>query len=211
MRPLSVGDPGCSSQPTSGIIDAPQFRESSAINPGRPGVKILARVPRSARDVTATKLSEILNNVSSENSAKAWERLFLFSRRCLHAPARGGHRRNLTSSVIKAVREERDPAQSDSVAFKPAKDPLKNLAAHVAAKLEEGDFGGAVRIVSSNESFTPTNENTFALLSQKHPPPHSMLSMPPKPTPGSCNPAELSTSDVIKSIQSFPAGSAGGS
>ena len=37
-----------------------------------------------------------------------------------------------------------------------------------------------------------------------------MLSIPPKPAPGSCNPVQLSTSDVIKSIQSFPAGSAGG-
>ena len=167
-------------------------------------------MPCPARDVTATKLSEFLDNVSRENNAEAWERLLLFSRRCLHALARGGHRRNLASSVIKAVTEERDPAQSDSVAFKPAKDPLKNLSARVAAKLEEGDFGGAVRIVSSNESIPPTNENTFTLLSKKHPPTHPLSSMPPKPAPGSCKLLELTTSDVIGSIQSFPAGSAGG-
>ena len=121
----------------------------------------------------------------------------------------GGHRCNLANSVIKAVGEERDPAQFDSVAFKPAKDPLKNLVARVDAKLEEGDFRGVVRIVSSNESFAATNGNTFTLLSKKHPPAHTLTSMPPIPAPGSCKPVELTTLDVIGSIQSFPAGSAG--
>ena len=117
---------------------------------------------------------------------------------------------NLASSVIKAVREERDPAPSHSIAFKPVKDPLETLAARVAAKLEEQDFRGVVRIASSDDSFAPSNEIIFTHLSQKHPPSHLLSSRPPKPAPGSCNPAELSASDVISSIWSFLAGSAGG-
>ena len=68
-----------------------------------------------------------------------------------------------------------------------------------------------MRIFSSNESCAPTNENIFTLVSQKHPPTHPLSSMPPKPAPGSCKPVELTTSDAVSSIQSFPAGSAGSS
>ena len=167
-------------------------------------------MPRPARNATATRLSEILDIVVKENSLEAWERLFLFGRRCLHAPVRGGHRRNLASSVIKAVNEEKDPAPSESVPFKPVKDPLKNLATRVAAKLEEGDFRGAVRIASSNEVFAPNNESTLNLLSQKHPSQHPMSSMPPESVSHSCNSVEVTAFEVINSIQSFPARSAGG-
>ena len=58
LSPISVDCPGCFT-PTSGETDVPLSYGISTVHPGQPGVKILGRVPHSARDVTATKLAEI--------------------------------------------------------------------------------------------------------------------------------------------------------
>ena len=87
--------------------------------------------------------------------------------------------------------------------FVSSKDPLRSLAARVAAKLEEGNFRGAVKIVSSDESFAQSK------LKEKHPPRHSLSAgcTPPDPRP---TPQEVSSTQVLSAIRSFPAGSAGG-
>jgi hypothetical protein len=78
----------------------------------------------------------------------------------------------------------------------------------VAAKLEEGDFRGAVRLASSSESFAPEDEHTLQILREKHPPAHSESALPPflhhEDT------ITIVSSVVRKAIYSFPAGSAGG-
>ena len=75
----------------------------SVINPGRCEGKIAKRIPRAARHQTARKLSSILDNIVENNSLNAWERLFLFTRRCLQAPVRGGHQRSLASFINQAI------------------------------------------------------------------------------------------------------------
>ena len=48
-------------------------------------------------------------------------------------------------------------------------DPDAQFAARVLAKLEEGDFKGAVRLASSEDTL---NDATLEALKEKHPPPH---------------------------------------
>ena len=81
--------------------------------------------------------------------------------------------------------------------------------ARVAAKLEEGDFRGAVRIASSDESFAPVNATTLGLLKEKHPHRHPFSSNPP-PLGHHNSFSEVSPSQFRIAIQSFPSGSAGG-
>ena len=154
---------------------------TTPLNPGRSNTRIISRIPRPARDAVARKLSEILNGVCSDNNQDAWNRLFLFGRRCLCAPRRGGNRRNLASFIQRAVNEETDRETEIHQQFKhnTGTDPLKNLAARVATKLEEGDFRGAVRIASSNDSFAPVNSQTLDLLKEKHPPRQPSFESPP--------------------------------
>ena len=65
--------------------------------------------------------------------------------------------------------------------FVSSKDPLRSLAVRVAAKLEEGNFRGAVKIVSSDESFAPVDASTLSKLKEKHPPRHPFLpALPPQ-------------------------------
>ena len=65
----------------------------------------------------------------------------------------------MVSHVRRALSDDTIPTDSGCQPFQAANDPLKNLAARVAAKLEEGDFKGAVRVASSDESFASTNSH----------------------------------------------------
>ena len=181
--------------------------DPSTINPGRCIGKIIKRIPRGSRHQTARKLSNILDDIIANNSNDAWERLFLFPRRCLQVPKRGGRRRNLANFINQAVSAETDvitippPAQGK-------RSNLDILAARVSAKLEDGDFRGAVRIASSNDTFCVPDERSLNLLREKHPPSNPDCSFPEFQSPDS--PLEISTLSVRKAIYSFPSGSAGG-
>ena len=133
-----------------------------------------------------------------------------FPSHCLHVPKRGGHRRNLATMVNQAVREEKDVVPESSFKQHQARDidPAKHLAARVAGKLEEGDFHGAVRFATSDESFATEDDKTLLLLQRKHPPAHPDSQIPPIKSPSI--PLSVTSSIVIKAISSFPSGSAAG-
>ena len=206
--PIPSNPPPDPPSTTTAAIDL----NTTPLNPGRSNTRIISRIPRPARDAVARKLSEILNGVCSDNNEEAWNRLFLFSRRCLRAPCRGGNRRNLASFIQRVVNEETDIETGTHQQFKHStvRDPLKNLAARVASKLEVGDFRGAVRIASSNDSFAPVNSQTLDLLKEKHPPRNPSFESPPEPIQSAVNSIVVTPSDILAAIRSFPAGSAGG-
>ena len=113
--------------------------------------------------------------------------------------------------VILQVSEESDPPAQPT-----RKRPLKsncsddNLAARVTAKLEEGDVKGAVRLASSEDSIAKRCDATLASLREKHLPPHPQSIIPPCPTSSDASHITLSEEDILRSIMSFPNGSAGG-
>ena len=85
------------------------------------------------------------------------------------------------------------------------------MAINVSAKLEEGDFRGAVRLACSEDSVAEANEATIAALRLKHPAPHPDSSMPPPPDNHELEGAlSVSEGAVAHAIRSFPNGSAGG-
>lgn len=152
------------------------------------------------------KLAAILDVISASNTRESWERLFLFSRRCLQAPKRGGRRRNLSGLLINhAIAEELDVSPPPQISRRTNPD---KRAARVSSKLEDGDFRGAVRVASSRDNFCTPDERSLHLLRAKHSPPHADTSLPDFQTPG--DPLVVASTDVAKAIQSFPSGSAGG-
>ena len=85
------------------------------------------------------------------------------------------------------------------------------MATRVSAKLEEGDFRGAVRLACSEDSIAEANESTIAALRSKHPAPHPDSSMPPPPDSHKLEGAlVVGEGAVAHAIRSFPNGSAGG-
>ena len=183
---------------------------TSAINPGPVIGRIIKRIPNGSRALAATKFASILDGVVRDNSREAWDRLFLFCRRCFLSPKRGGHRRSLAAQVNLLIQEEVDSSSQGNV-LRPSRigaKPRSSLATKVSEKLEEGDFRGAVRIASSSEPFCDVSERSLGLLQERHPPSHPESAFPPPQAPDA--PFVLPAQSIIKAVFSFPAGSAGG-
>ena len=137
-----------------------QAPESSSLFGPPHLVKTVKRIPRASRDIAVRKMAAILQDVISLNNAPSWNRLYRFATRCLRTPKRGGHRRSLATQLNRTIRDEADPEISAPHSQrKPSiRDPLQSLAARVASKLEEGDFRGAIRLASSEDTIAEVND-----------------------------------------------------
>ena len=89
-------------------------------------------------------------------------------------------------------------------------DPEDYLAMKVSAKIEEGDFRGAIRLASSDETLADASDETYSALHMKHPPSHPDSNIPPSPSVCVLDEWEVSCVEVLRAIRSFPCGSAGG-
>ena len=129
-------------------------------------------------------------------------------------PDRGGHRRSLASHTNQLIKEEADPTFVQSApnrrTGKFTRDPVDTLAGRVSAKLEEGDFKGAVRLASSEDSIAVPSSETLATLWEKYPLPHPDSAIPLVSTEDQPMPVQVSEDEVARAICSFPCGSAGG-
>ena len=208
--PTTVTSIACSSNISGGALSHPPDcqpqapPDDSVINPGTTNCRILKSIPRGSRAPCAQKLSLILNEIVQDNSREsAWERLICFGRRCLAQPKRGGHRRSLVTSVYQTIEREQEVSTSSC----PSRG-VSSLAKRVSAKLEDGDFKGAVRLVSSTEPVCKANVDSLKLLQEKHPSPHPQSSFPLPHTQSP--PPVMTITDVIKAVFSFPTGSASG-
>ena len=183
----------------------PLFRATSS-------ARVLKRIPRASRHLAATKLAAILDVVTEKNDATSWDRLLRFSSRCLTLPKRGGRRRNLAAAVNQQLRDETDlapQAPRRDLRSRSARDPFGYLAKRVSAKLEEGDYTGAVRIACSEDSIAVINQETLSELKAKHLPAHPDSNFPPAPESPTLL-AEITEKEVARAIKSFPCVSAGG-
>ena len=166
-----------------------------------------------ARHLAAIKLARVLNEVVEKNDFHSWARLFKFSRRCLIQPKRGGRRRNLATLVKKQLEVEADPPLQHQRHHRHRLplDSTHYLARRVSAKLEMGDFKGAVRMVCSEETIANITDETMSALREKHPGPYPDSQFPPPLLPNeSVSLPEIVEAEVARVIRSFPRGSAGG-
>ena len=136
-------------------------------------------------------------------------------------PRRGGHHWNLAKLVNQQLEEESDPPhstghrgsapRSTTRQHQDIPDALQLVANKVSAKLEEGDFRGAVRLACSGDSIAEVNNSTIGTLRSKHPVAHPDTSLPSAPKEEALEAAlEMSAREVSQAIRSFPRGSAGG-
>ncbi len=88
--------------------------------------------------------------------------------------------------------------------------PEEDMAKSVFIKIEEGDFRGAIRLVSSADTLADYSDETYKALCSKHPPAHPNSYIPPDPNTSASDVPEVSNVDVLRAVKSFPNGSAGG-
>jgi len=146
----------------------------------------------------------------------------------LSKPARGGKSRNLSNIIVKRCKDFHFTSDDDLRAGsmgcdtqgevtggkrgpvkKKTADPDGILAKLVSVKLEEGNYKGAVRLISSEDTPALRSVEGLQMLLDKHPPAHKDRSMPAAPTIlQPCT--EFPTSAVWSAVKSFPPGSSGG-
>ena len=81
------------------------------------------------------------------------------------------------------------------------------MAAWVSDKLEEGDFKGAVKLASSDDSIVPVTESTYQAPLERHPQPHPGSVIPPADVEVSA--IRVDCDEVRRSVRCFKRGSAG--
>ena len=186
-------------------------------------IKILKRIPRGCRNQAARKFGEILSAVNSSGDLECWVHLLMFAPRCLTCPRRGGHRWSLAQVVSQQISAESLPSvprrSNNSVLHNTrsvtqqdlSSDAyLQDLAYRISSKLEEGDFTGVVRLVTSSDSHVRNESTATAALRAKHPPPHPETKMVISSSVSETSPLVVSEEEVRAVVRSFRKGSASG-
>ena len=180
-----------------------------------PMVRVLKRIPKSARQQCSSKLTTLLRVIVRSNSMEAWNRLFLFTPTCLRQPRRGRYSESLASLVKRQLQDVLAPSAPPPSSGRRKKatkrpDPEEYLAMRVSAKIEEGDFRGAIRLASSDDTLADASDETYNALCAKHPASHPDSQIPPGPSVSVSDESEVTCAEVFHAIRSFPCGSAGG-
>ncbi|KAL7672809.1 hypothetical protein ACOME3_007688 [Neoechinorhynchus agilis] len=175
---------------------------------------ILKRIPKGARYQCARFYSTLLSKCASEPIKANYLRLFAFPRIILNTNRDSDS--NLTCTIKKRLTDYDNlfgislsrSMESPSIEAKRPKcsNQRSLLAKRVSAKLADFDVRGAVRLLSSTDSFARSDQCTLDALWGKHPvgnPP----SLPEVPTEASF---QCDISELRKAIASFPNGSGHG-
>ena len=200
--------------------------ESLRLDPYYPGVRVIKRIPKGARNLAANKMADLIDRCVEENVTDTWSELFHFSWRRLYQPGKetrakksvsGSLGSSLTTRIKNQLNASNPCPPTLSVQAKPArngkgKNAHDKLAKLVDQKLAEGDIRGAVRAVSSTVGIAPCNQETAALLEAKHPSSSfendNMDSLNQQAQ--RAEPLVTCEEEVEKVIRSFPQGSSGG-
>ena len=175
---------------------------------------ILKRIPKGARPAVANLLTKLICDVVRHPSNSAsWKRLLSFSTACLAKPSRGGRSHNLTTQIVKQVRqyelgeEASPPFVRIARHTQRAKTHDETIASMASAKLEDGDIKGAVRLLCSDDRLAVADQSTFDELHRLHP----SAPIDRRPVPFTdMPPLQVSPSAVRTAVQAFPSGSSAG-
>jgi hypothetical protein len=208
---ITVSVPDTNSTTVSTSLVSTPSQNDVLVHPAHRG-QILKRIPKGARPAAANLLQKLINDVlqhssSSPSSTSSWSRLLDFSTSCLVKPARGGKSRNLTTFIVKQLRQyelgtnDTEPScRPPALCSKSPKTSDQIAATMASAKLEDGDVKGAVRLLCSDDSLAAPNDATFAELRLLHP----AAPVDRRPAPSTVVPSLQVLPDAVKTaIMSF--------
>jgi hypothetical protein len=173
-------------------------------------------IPKAARSLCASLFNGLLRAIILKpDSLSAWKNLLRFAPTILAKPARGGSKKNLTNVISHRVAQfhaanyQTQPREARKHEKLKTNFDSEQLARSVSAKLEEGNFKGAVRLICSDEVPARASAETFAALQLKHPSPPSNRTVSSQPQ-NQTETFKTTADKVRKALFSFPAGSSGG-
>ena len=172
---------------------------------------LIKHIPKSARPACATHLTSLLNKVRVNGSdLEAWSSLLHYGAHILYKPARTGMRHNLASIIKKRMDGSGSIEQPRSAnsAHHRRRDANELLAAAVTAKVEDGNLKAAIRILCSEEKPATDTDATYIKLLERHPAPPNNRT--PAEDTDNATAIQVSETEVMHAIRTFPAGSSGG-
>lgn len=165
-------------------------------------VRVLSRIPKSARHLIASHLTSIIDNCILENSFDAWSNLLLFAYTALRVPDK-----QKGKSLSQLVKDNVCTRVKPSIRY--TKRNQSSFSKRIEAKVANFDIRGAVRLLTSTDSFALNCEETFNELLKKHPIP-SREQIWPQPPHAQTVSLIVDVFEVKKAILSFPSGSGSG-
>ena len=171
--------------------------------------RTVKHIPKSARPACAKQYAELLRQCTSDPyNVLAWQDLLNFGRDVLLQPVRGGKRHNLASTIKKRIVKPYNADNEPIIHRAKKRDAATVLAKAVTAKIEDGNLRAAIRIMCSEDKPAPNSDSVYAQLLDKHPTPAAERDPLPDLQPTAA--VQMSETEVLRAVHSFPAGSAGG-
>ncbi len=214
------------SSPSSVVVMPPSLSVSEPLAPGLPSIDeiigklspTLKHIPFGCRADFGRALNSLIDEILFHNDAFAWTSYFMFVPCVLLPYARGGskHRKAVEKHTKERIQAWKGSSVLDyesrvrarvrmwrdlpiSVASSPS-DPVRRC----KSLASEGRYALACRALADAESFAPSSNQTFEILSSKHP-----QAPPVDPFPYGAH-ASVSIDDIRFALSSFPAGSGAG-
>ena len=154
------------------------------------GGRVLPRIPKSARIAVADSLAQRITAVLSDGTPEAWKVLLNFAYAVLRVPESSGRKtRNKSRTPKKSLASE---IKQNVVTFEENVTARLMLSRHttysttysaaskdhsrlVSSKLADGDVRGALRVLTSDDSFANPTSEVIENIHDKHPEPPSDL------------------------------------
>lgn len=171
-------------------------------------VKVVKRIPRGARMSLAKSLSIAINTCINEQhcNPESWQQLLTFSYTHFHVSSNS---HSLTSQLKKNCNATTQDHNIIPVCTIKSHNNPYNLSKIVESKVMDGDLRNAARILFSDDTLAPNNDETLEGLREKHPSANTS-SIAPNPPDLSVSALQIKIDNVLDAINSFPNGSAGG-
>ncbi|KAL1448357.1 hypothetical protein WDU94_014016 [Cyamophila willieti] len=172
------------------------------------------RIPKAARFLAADKLAWIIDKCLRTKSLIDFRSLLLFASLSFNISGRSNSS-NLTSKIKQNLNSLNSVGSvfnaSDDVSQNNQKKKDKiNLKKIIEAKVSDFDIKGAIKVLSSDDTLAPFDQETLEALKTKHPTPSRELDFPCPPDDQLFSSILVTEPIVLKAINGFPAGSSPG-
>lgn len=180
--------------------------------------RLLPRIPKAARIAVAGALAQRITAAVSEGTQAAWKYFlgFAYATLCVHVSGKQPHKLSHAAEIRRniACYEESNevpdvqPAQrAPAAAARRTTEQI--MSRRASSKLADGDVRGALRVLTSDDSFAHPSDEVVACISDKHPeqPADQRDFLPPT---DDVTPLIATEADVLRAINSFPPSSSAG-
>ena len=169
----------------------PEFDFLQHLQKCKSNLSLLGNIPRGARITAAEALNNLINDVIRTNTSISWMRLLCFTFHGLQKPKKEKPSANDPSLVTKIKNQisvfmnSNFPPKDFPFQLRKGNNKPKTedeiLRNRVNAKFAENNLRGAIRELSSDDTFAPDNSDTLKNLKERHPMAPEEVSLPTAP------------------------------